>query len=99
MCAVDGRAVGPAFATRVQPSQGHGSEVGDPARYFRRRLAARDHPEGYLDCGLVHGAPGVLALLAIALPDELLRLPPELAQVDALLNDERFFAPFRPTST
>src|SRR4051812_34237079 len=29
------------------------------------------------------------------LPDELLRLPAELARVDALLDDERFFAPFR----
>ena len=28
---------------------------------------AREYPEGYLDCGLAHGAPGVLALLAIAL--------------------------------
>jgi transposase, IS5 family len=30
------------------------------------------------------------------LPPELLRLPAELARVDALLDDERFFAPFRP---
>jgi transposase, IS5 family len=30
------------------------------------------------------------------LPDELLRLPAELARVDALLDDQRFFAPFRP---
>src|SRR3954454_12949962 len=29
------------------------------------------------------------------LPDELLRLPAELARVDALLDDERFFAPFQ----
>jgi transposase, IS5 family len=29
------------------------------------------------------------------LPEELLRLPAELARVDALLEDERFFAPFR----
>jgi IS5 family transposase len=29
------------------------------------------------------------------LPEELLRLPAELARVDALLDDERFFAPFR----
>jgi len=28
---------------------------------------AREYPDGYLDCGLAHGAPGVLALLAIAL--------------------------------
>jgi IS5 family transposase len=32
------------------------------------------------------------------LPQEVLRLPPELARVDALLDDERFFAPFRATS-
>jgi transposase, IS5 family len=30
-----------------------------------------------------------------ALPEELLRLPTELARVDTLLDDERFFAPFR----
>jgi IS5 family transposase len=30
------------------------------------------------------------------LPPELLRLPEELSRVDALLDDERFFAPFRP---
>ena len=30
------------------------------------------------------------------LPDELRRLPAELAQVDALLDDPRFFAPVRP---
>ncbi len=29
------------------------------------------------------------------LPEELLRLPDELARVDALLDDERFFAPLR----
>lgn len=29
------------------------------------------------------------------LPEEVLRLPAELARVDVLLNDERFFAPFR----
>jgi lantibiotic biosynthesis protein len=29
-------------------------------------LAREDH-EGYLDCGLAHGAPGILAVLAIAL--------------------------------
>ena len=29
------------------------------------------------------------------LPDELLRLPAELARVDALLEDRRFFTPFR----
>jgi IS5 family transposase len=29
------------------------------------------------------------------LPDELLRLPAELARVDALMDDERFFVPFR----
>jgi IS5 family transposase len=30
------------------------------------------------------------------LPAELLRLPPELARVDALLDDAAFFAPFAP---
>src|SRR5437764_601455 len=30
------------------------------------------------------------------LPEELLRLPAELARVDGLLDDERFFTPFRP---
>jgi len=30
------------------------------------------------------------------LPQDLLRLPAELARVDALLDDEAFFAPFRP---
>ena len=30
------------------------------------------------------------------LPEAALRMPPELARVDALLDDERFFAPFRP---
>jgi IS5 family transposase len=30
------------------------------------------------------------------LPEDLLRLPDELARVDALLDDEAFFAPFRP---
>lgn len=29
------------------------------------------------------------------LPPEVLRMPTELARVDALLDDERFFAPFR----
>jgi IS5 family transposase len=29
------------------------------------------------------------------LPQEVLRLPAELARVDVLLDDERFFAPFR----
>jgi IS5 family transposase len=29
------------------------------------------------------------------LPEELLRLPAELARVDALLDDERFVEPFR----
>src|SRR5690349_9546077 len=29
------------------------------------------------------------------LPPEVLRMPAELARVDALLDDERFFAPFR----
>jgi len=31
-----------------------------------------------------------------SLPPELLRLPPELARVDALLDDPAFFAPFAP---
>jgi IS5 family transposase len=31
-----------------------------------------------------------------SLPPELLRLPPELARVDALLDDPAFFAPFTP---
>jgi IS5 family transposase len=30
------------------------------------------------------------------LPEEVLRLPEELAQVDALLDDPVFFAPFAP---
>jgi IS5 family transposase len=30
------------------------------------------------------------------LPEELLRLPQELARVDALLDDRAFFAPFVP---
>jgi IS5 family transposase len=30
------------------------------------------------------------------LPEELLRLPDELARVDALLDDPAFFAPFAP---
>jgi len=38
-------------------------------------------------------------LWASVLPPELLRLPAELAQVDALLDDERFFAPLRVYST
>jgi transposase, IS5 family len=33
------------------------------------------------------------------LPPELLRLPEELARVDALLDDPAFFAPFAPYST
>jgi IS5 family transposase len=33
------------------------------------------------------------------LPPELLRLPEELARVDALLDDPAFFAPFAPHST
>jgi IS5 family transposase len=32
------------------------------------------------------------------LPPELLRLPEELARVDALLDDPAFFAPFAPYS-
>jgi hypothetical protein len=33
------------------------------------------------------------------LPQELRRLPAELARVDVLLDDEAFFAPFRSTPT
>ena len=33
------------------------------------------------------------------LPPELLRLPEELARVDALLDDPAFFAPFAPYFT
>src|SRR3954454_15219529 len=36
-----------------------------------------------------------LTLWESVLPPELLRLPAELARVDALLDNERFFAPFR----
>ena len=32
----------------------------------------------------------------LLLPPEVLRLPPELARVDALLDDPVFFAPFAP---
>src|ERR671938_1308992 len=35
------------------------------------------------------------ALWESVLPDEMRRLPAELQRVDALLDDERFFAPFR----
>jgi IS5 family transposase len=34
--------------------------------------------------------------LEAVLPDEVLRLPEQLAQVDALLDDPVFFAPFAP---
>jgi IS5 family transposase len=40
-------------------------------------------------------APGV-SLWEAVLPDEVLRLPEELARVDALLDDPVFFAPFTP---
>ena len=40
-------------------------------------------------------APGV-SLWEAVLPDEVLRLPEELARVDALLDDPVFFAPFAP---
>lgn len=33
------------------------------------------------------------------IPPELLELPEQLAKVDRLLDDERFFAPFVPPST
>ena len=36
-----------------------------------------------------------LTLWGSVLPPEVLRMPAELARVDALLDDERFFAPFR----
>jgi len=34
--------------------------------------------------------------VGVALPAEVLRLPEELARVDALLEDPAFFAPFAP---
>jgi hypothetical protein len=37
-----------------------------------------------------------VSLWEAALPDEVLRLPDELARVDALLDDPAFFAPFVP---
>src|SRR6266567_3957653 len=40
-------------------------------------------------------APGV-SLWEAVLPEEVLRLPEELARVDALLDDPVFFAPFVP---
>src|SRR6266581_923504 len=42
-----------------------------------------------------HGDPADPAWESI-IPAEYLRLPAELEQVDALLDDERFFAPFAP---
>lgn len=36
-----------------------------------------------------------LTLWDAILPQELLALPEQLAKIDALLDDERFFAPFR----
>jgi IS5 family transposase len=36
------------------------------------------------------------SLWEAVLPDELRRLPPELARLDALLDDPVFFAPFTP---
>ncbi len=40
-----------------------------------------------------------VSLFESVLPEELLRLPAELARVDALLDDRAFFAPFVPSST
>jgi len=57
----------------------------------------RDHPEDYLDCGLAHDAPGALVLLAMALPDELLRLPAGLAWARCWMTS-KFFARSGPTS-
>ena len=37
-----------------------------------------------------------VSLWEAVLPDEVLRLPDELARVDALLDDPAFFAPFVP---
>jgi IS5 family transposase len=37
-----------------------------------------------------------VSLREAVLPEELLRLPEELARVDALLDDPAFFAPFTP---
>lgn len=37
-----------------------------------------------------------ISLWEAVLPEELLRLPEELARVDALLDDEAFFGPFEP---
>ena len=39
---------------------------------------------------------GPVAAWESRLPPELLRLPEELARVDALLDDPAFFAPFAP---
>ena len=39
---------------------------------------------------------GPVSLWESLLPPELLRLPEELARVDALLDDPAFFAPFAP---
>ena len=40
-----------------------------------------------------------VGLWEAVLPEEVLRLPEELARVDALLDDPAFFAPFEPFST
>ena len=39
------------------------------------------------------------SLWEAVLPEELRELPPELAKVDAILDDDRFLAPFRPRLT
>jgi IS5 family transposase len=39
---------------------------------------------------------GQLSLWESVLPEELQRLPEELARVDAVLDDSAFFAPFAP---
>jgi transposase, IS5 family len=41
-------------------------------------------------------APGQLVVAQVVLLTELLKLPDELARVDALLDDPAFFAPFAP---
>jgi len=40
-----------------------------------------------------------MSLWEAVLPPELLKLPDELARVDALLDDPAFFTPFVPFST
>src|SRR5438045_637965 len=57
---------------------------------------------GWKRCGATESRSGMLrtrndqlTLWESLLPEGLLRLPDELVRVDALLDDERFFAPFR----